>query len=203
MAQIGKIKITIKQGNIAAEDVDCIMVPEFNDCASYGGVGYAIKNAGMEDGLCAYTMAVKKNPLATGEEMITPSGKVGIMLAHVATIEANANEQFYVVTKAVLQTLISADALGVKTIAVPELGTGIIGSLTPEQSAKAIFSALNHFNTICPGNAMQELRLVIYGGSTKPAEKVLEEQSYRDAKPEKGQKKFDLIKWVKEISEQM
>ena len=193
MKKIGKIRIVVKQGNIATEDVDCIMVPEFNDCASYGGVGYAINAAGMSAGLEAYDDMVKNTPLAYGEERITPSGKEGVMLAHVATAGANEDEQFYIVAKAVIQALLSADALGVKTIAIPELGTGIIGTLTQEQSAKAIFYAVENFNTVCNENTLQEVRLVVYRGATAPAEKVLAEQSYHNAKPEKGQKEFASI----------
>ena len=206
MKKIGKIKnitIVIKQGNIAFENVECIVVPEFKSCSSPKGVGASIKKAGMEEGLKAYDMATKEKPLTDGEEMITPSGIVGVMLAHVATIEANADEQFYIVTKAVLQTLISADALGAKTIAIPALGTGAVGTLTLEQSAKAIFAAVEHFKTVCNENTLQEVRLVINSGSTEPAEKVLDKRSYHNAKPEVGQKEFDLYEWIDEIRERM
>lgn len=201
--KIGKINIVVKQGNIASENVDCIVVPEFDSCASYGGVGYAICAAGMEAGLEAYDEEVSKKPLAFGEELITPSGKEGVWLAHVATAGAKADEQFYCVTKAVLQALISANDVGIKTIAVPELGTGIIGTLTPEQSAKAIFLAVENFNAIRnEDTTIQELRFVVYQGSTEPAEKVLAEKTYSEAKPEKGQKEFDICEWLKEIYEQ-
>ena len=42
MKKIGKINVQVVSGNIATMLVDAIVVPQFTDCASYGGVGGAI-----------------------------------------------------------------------------------------------------------------------------------------------------------------
>ena len=101
------------------------------------------------------------------------------------------------------QVLVSANSLGLKSIAVPEIGTGIIGTLTPEQSAKAIFAAIAKFTTIYPEARIEEVTLVIYRGSTAPAEKVLSEQSYIEKngciKDMRGEKKFNMAEWLKEM----
>ena len=125
---IGNIEVIIKNGNIAVENTDCIVVPEFNDCASYGGVGASIANCGMRRGLDIYNAAAQTKPLESGQVMITESGLKDIKLAHLATVNAEKTEQFRVVFEAVLRLLAEAEKQGIKTIAIPELGTGIIGS---------------------------------------------------------------------------
>lgn len=193
---INNIKVNVKIGNVATENVDCIVVPEFNSCASYGGVGAAIASFGMEAGLEAYDKVATNKPFNYGDVLITESGKSGVKLAHVATAGARDDEQFGTVLKAMFQVLVSANSLGLKTIAVPEIGTGIIGTLTPEQSAKAIFSAVAKFTVVFPEARVEELTLVVYRGSTAPAEKVLSDRSYIDVKNECGKKEFNLAEWL-------
>lgn len=71
MNKIGNIDIVVKNGNIAEENADLIVVPEFNSSASCGGVGYAIINAGMQAGLDFYNKAAQKKPFKCGDVMIT------------------------------------------------------------------------------------------------------------------------------------
>ncbi len=192
---IGNIEITIKRGNIAVEKADCIVVPEFNDCASYGGVGASLTDCGMRKGLDIYNEAVEKKPLESGQVMITESGLKNIKLAHVATVNAEKDEQFRVVFEAVLRLLAEAEKQGITTIAIPELGTGIIGSLTQEQSARAIFAAVNQFSLHYPNTAINTVKLVIFRSSTAPAEKVLSSRSF-DFKDEIGAKEFNIVEWL-------
>lgn len=192
---IGNIEITIKRGNIAVEKADCIVVPEFNDCASYGGVGASLTDCGMRKGLDIYNEAVEKKPLESGQIMITESGLKDIKLAHLATVNAEKDEQFRVVFEAVLRLLTEAEKQGIKTIAIPELGTGIIGHLTQEQSARAIFAAVNEYVLHNPKTNIGRLTLVIFRSSTMPAEKVLSSRSF-DFKDEIGAKEFNIVEWL-------
>lgn len=196
--KIGKISILVKNGNLATEDVACIVVPEFKDCASYGGVGAAIYACGMSKGLDTYDKAVQQKPLNYGDVLITDSGKDNIKLAHVATAGATKDKQFEAVFKAVVRVLMEADKLNLPTIAVPEIGTGIIGSLTQEQSAKAIFAAVYQFGKLYPNAKVKEVRLVIYRSSILPAEKILSEQSF-EYQNEVGEKEFNFAEWAIEM----
>lgn len=203
MKKINNIGIVVKNGNVATENAECIVVPEFNSCASYGGVGYAIEVAGMGAGLETYDKVASDKPFNYGDVLITESGKPDIKLAHVATVGAKADEQFFVVVRAMFQVLVSANSLGLRTIAVPEIGTGIIGTLTPEQSAKAIFGAIAQFTMRYPETRIEKVTLVIYRGSTAPAEKILFEQSYIEKdgciKDMRGEKEFNIAEWLKEM----
>ena len=100
--KIWNIEVIIKNGNIAVENADCIVVPEFNDCAFYGGVGASIADCGMRCGLDIYNAAAQTKPLESGQVMITEAGLKNIKLAHVATVNAEKAEQFRVVLKTFL-----------------------------------------------------------------------------------------------------
>ena len=191
---IGNIEVIIKNGNVALENADCIVVPEFNDCASYGGVGAAISDCGMRKGLDIYNEAVQKKPLESGQVMITESGLKNVKLAHVATVNAEKDEQFRVVFEAVLRLLAEAEKQGIKTIAMPELGTGIIGNLTQKQSARAIFAAVNQYVLHNSETNIESLTLVIFRSSTTPAEEVLARGRF-DYKEEIGAKEFSIVEW--------
>lgn len=195
-AKIKNITVTVKNGNLAIEPADCIVVPEFDSCASYGGVGAAIEYAGMSAGLEAYDKAVRNKPLAYGDVLITESGKAGVKLAHAATAGADADIQFEVVFKAVFQILAEASKLGLKSVALPEIGTGIIGNLTQSQSARALACAVAKFADLYPTATVEHVILVIYRGATAPAEKVLSEGSYAEFRNEAGQKKFSMAEWL-------
>ena len=198
--KIQDITVVVKRGNIANEDVDCIVVPEFNNCASYGGVGGAINAAGMSAGMDIYDKEAQRKKLNLGEAMITESGKDGVKLAHIVTSGARQNEQLGVVNNAVFNTLMSVNGKGVRSIALPEVGTGIIGSLTQEQSAKAMFNAVYKFAQSNPDSDIKEISLVVYRGSTEPAEKILQDKSYINfSDKEKGEKEFDIGAFAAEM----
>lgn len=57
-----------------------MLIPEFNSCASYGGVGYAIEVAGMGAGLETYDKVASDKPFNYGDVLITESGRLGIKL---------------------------------------------------------------------------------------------------------------------------
>lgn len=122
-----------------------------------------------------------------------------LKLAHAATAGADDSIQFQVVFKAVFQILAEADKLGLKTVALPEIRTGIIGSLTQEQSARAIFCAVQKFACVHPVSAVEHVVLVVYRGATAPAEKVLSDGSYVEFRNETGQKEFNLAEWLLEM----
>lgn len=178
MNKIGNIDIVVKNGNIAEENADLIVVPEFNSSASGGGVGYAIINAGMQAGLDMYHKAAQKKPFNCGDVMITTSGKKGVKLAHVATVSAGAQEQPVAVVKAVFNTLKSANDKKLQHVAIPELGTGIIGNLTQEQSARLIFNAVYEFAKVNPDSNVNKVSLIIYRASLDPAIQVLANKTY-------------------------
>lgn len=206
MKKIGKINVQVVSGNIATMPVDAIVVPQFTDCASYGGVGGAICRYGARAGIDEYNALAQKSPFFYGDAVITPShGGTSKYLIHVATVGETAKSSFTITCKAVFGALLMADDKGIKSLAVPAIGSGIIGHLTIEQSAKAIFSAVEMFSQSREINGIENITMVIYGlpDEVAPAQEVLENGSYHDVTDEVGQKKFDVAEWFAEFSKDL
>lgn len=191
-------------GNIATMAVDAVIIPEFDSCASYGGVGGAIARSGAKLGLDEYNQKAQNSPLAYGDAVITPSyGGKSKYLIHVATVGSSKGEAFMITYKAVYRALQLAKEVHVKTIAIPAIGNGIIGSLTLEQSAKAIFKAVADFSEQSPH--IMEIVMVIYGSpeDARPAQAVLDNQSYLSTVNEVGQKQFNPAEWMEGFGKDM
>jgi len=80
------------------------------------------------------------------------------------------------------------------------MGTGIIGKLTAEQSAKAMMSAIYEFSQQGKGTGM-EVTFVIFARSIESDvcvafSKVLTEKLYQSAQKERGEKEFSTADWI-------
>lgn len=131
---------------------------------------------------------------------MTPSGGGRAKyLLHTVSVGSGVNEEFDTVRKAVYSALAAADAQSLSIITTPALGTGIIGSLTDLQSAKAIFSAIYEFSK--QNRNIKQVLLVIYGSynTVTEAQNVIEEESYKDVENEIGQRDFSLSRWIVEM----
>jgi len=197
MKKIGNINIVVKNGDIATEPADCIVVPQFTYTASFNGVGHAIHYEGMTAGLEEYAKMTDKKTFQYGDSVITESGKPGIKLAHVATIDTTAEEQPVAIVKSIFNTMISAEKQNIQHIAIPELGTGIIGHLTQEQSAQTIFNAVYEFTKTNPNTIIKQVSLIIFKSSIEPALKVLKNKTYMKLPDNMtGSKEFNFAAFV-------
>lgn len=202
MKQIKNIQAQVVNGNIAAMDIDAVMVPQFIDGASYGGVGGAIARYGARSGMNEYDEYAQKNKLSFGDVYMSASGGgQAKYLLHLATVGCKADTSFACTVTAVCKALFLADEIGIKTVAIPAVGSGIIGTLTLEQSAKAIFKAVAHFAE--RAKSVQTVTMVVYGTSAAPAQEVLDSESYITAGNEAGQKEFNFAEWLEGFAKDM
>ena len=201
MKKIEKIEVEIVRANIACMNVDVVVVPEFQGCASYGGVGRAVAQTAAH-GMHEYDTYAKAQPFSLGSATLTPAGSVFCRyLAHVVTVGCSREDSFKCVKTAVEKALGLADLKGAKSIAIPAIGTGVIGSLTLKQSAKAVFGAVAEFASLAQN--ISQVKFVIYNGDTQPAEDVLMNESYLTDAPEVGEKEFNLGRWIDERCSRM
>ena len=144
---IGDVTVKVASGDLTTVKADAYLVPEFNSCVSEGGVGGAIWRNGGSKGLDAYEQIIKtQGKQEFGTVHITESGGGNSSkLIHAVTVGSGAENEFEVVQKAVYNALKSAEEQGLSSVAMPALGTGIIGNLTNEQSAQAMMSAIRQF----------------------------------------------------------
>lgn len=195
-----KINKKVISGNIVKIDVEAIMVPQFDAQASFGGVGGSIIRSGAAAGMEEFNSIAMKNHFNYGEALITESGGGNAKyLLHLVTI--GSDNEFASVQRAVFEALKLADETGIRTIAVPLVGSGIIGTLTPTQSAKAIFSAVALFEEMA--TTVDTVTLVLYNEAIEPVQQVLDDESYLNVAIEKGQKVFSKIAWLEAFAKDM
>lgn len=197
MKQIKNIQAQVVCDNIAAMNVDAVMVPQFINGASFGGgcVGGTLARSGAYAGMKEYAAYAEKNKLSYGDAYMTATGGGSAKyLLHLATVGCEADSSFACTITAVCKALFLTDEIGLKTVAIPAVGSGIIGTLTLEQFAKAIFKAVTHFAE--RAKSVQTVTMVVYGTSAAPAQEVLESESYLTADDQPGQKEFNMAEWL-------
>lgn len=196
--KVGNTNVTISEGDMTAIKADAYIVPEFQGGASYGGVGGAVANAGGNRGLGHYQKYVDDNGKQKyGTVISTPSGGGNAaVLLHAVTVGSGEENEFAVVQDAVFNALTVAKEQGLHSLAMPALGTGIIGDLEDDQSAKAMLSAVEEFSKAA-GDPMN-INIVIFRSprAYRAFSEVLNTASYKDVTDQKGKRDFDPGRWA-------
>ncbi|MEI8129515.1 MAG: macro domain-containing protein [bacterium] len=197
IGQIRNVTLKIAFGDMTKVKADAYIVPQFNSCASYGGVGGSVARAGAVKGIDEFAEFVsQKGEQKFGTTLLTKShGGNSDKLLHVVSVGSSKEHEFDTVQSSIYNALTTAEQNGVKSIASPALGTGIIGNLTAEQSAKSTLSAIKQFAD--EGKNM-DVSLVIYGNKSAYNDfvKTLSTKSYETATKEGGEKQFDMGRWI-------
>jgi len=199
---IGGNTINISLGDMTAVAADAYIVPEFNSAASFGGVGGAIARAGASAGLNDYQEYIDKNgEQPYGQVILTPSyGGQSQHLLHVVSVGSGGDKEFSTVQTSIFNALKVAEANGIKKIVIPALGTGIIGRLSDEQSAKAMMSAIHDYAQ--SGGTPIEVSFVLF--ARQPTQdtfaRVLSTRSYENVASEAGSREISLVRWQEGMS---
>lgn len=208
-AQQAPIDIQVQLGDMTRLGADAYMVPEFRGEASFGGVGGAIARGGAEAGLNAYDEHIRRaGVIEFGQALVTESGGgMSRFLIHAVTVGSGAESEMNVVRQAMLNGLLAADQAGIRTVAAPTFGTGIIGQLTFQQSAQAMLAGVSDYVQQSTQRSVQKITIVIFGRGGE-AEKVA--QMYRNTARqigmgsdvntnETGRREFDPQRWANEM----
>jgi len=202
---IGSVAVNVGLGDMTEAKTDAYIVPQFDDCPSEGGVGGAVCRAGAQLGVVdEYEGIIRKagGRVEFGKAFVTPAhgGKTD-KLIHVVSVGSDREREYNVVHESIYNGLVAAKAAGIKTIVAPVLGTGIIGQLTDEQSAKAMLSAVRRFDRGNPDAGMK-VTFVAYGNpqntnhpTFRTLQSVLALGTYEDASPVVGTREFDPERW--------
>lgn len=195
--QIRNVTLRIAFGDMTKVKADAYIVPQFTSCASYGGVGGAVARAGAVKGIDEFQEFVSRGgEQKFGTVLLTNShGGNSNKLLHTVSVGSSKEHEFDTVQTSIYNALRTAEENGVKSVVSPALGTGIIGQLTPEQSAKSILSAVKNFAD--EGRNM-DVSVVIYGdrGAYNDFVKTLSTKSYETANKEKGAQELDIGRWI-------
>ena len=200
---IGNVTVNVALGDMTAIKADAFVVPEFQTCVSEGGVGGAIWSKGAGKGMEAYERHIKKHGKQEfGSVVVTDAGGGNSSkLLHAVTVGSGAENEFTTIQTSVYNALKTAQEQGMQSVVIPQMGTGIIGSLTSEQSAGAIMAGINRFNA--DGGKM-DVSVVIYGSQKayNTFTNSLQNHSYENATPETGAKEFNIAEFAQEMSKE-
>ncbi len=149
-----KIQIDVQEGDLTQLRVDAIVNPANSFGKMGGGVAGAIRRAGGKE---IEAEAVARAPIPVGQAVATTAGKLPAQyVIHAPTMEKPTQRtSVEKVKQAVAAALRTADALGLRTLAFPGMGTGV-GKVPPREAAEAMVSVIRSFS---PGS-LQRVILV-------------------------------------------
>lgn len=198
---IANASIEIILGDLTQVPADAYVVPQFKNGASFGGVGGSVARSGALTGMQEYdTFVSAQGTQPFGKALLNESGGGNAKyLAHVVSVGSGRENEFCTIQTCIVNALGICTGKGLATIATPALGTGIIGDLTSEQSARAMLSAVHEH--IGSHQEPFTFKVVIYGdrAAFNAFVDVLKNKLYLLKSTPVGGKVFDMDVWLREM----
>ncbi|MCS7119277.1 MAG: macro domain-containing protein [Archaeoglobaceae archaeon] len=149
------VEIEVFHGDITKLEVDAIVNAANTHLYMIGGVAGAIKKAGGKE---IEEEAIKKGPINIGEAVVTSAGKLkSKFVIHSPTMGLDFKTDEQKVRLALTAALKKAEELGIKSLALPALGTGV-GGLSRDKVAQIMVEEIKkHIET---GTNLRKLIIV-------------------------------------------
>ena len=152
-------QIEIIEGDITRVAADALVNAANNHLWMGAGVAGAIKKAG---GIEIEEEAVRKGPIPVGEVIETGVGRLPVkFLIHAAVMGQDLRTNAGIIEKATENSLRKAEELGLKSIALPALGTGI-GGFSLEECAAIMIRVARAYTS---QKTLEKIIFVLYGQS--------------------------------------
>jgi len=142
--RVGDLEIELYQGSITELDgeVEALVNAANTHLWMGAGVAGAIKREGGQE---IEKEAVAKGPIPLGEAVVTSAGRLRCRyVIHAAAMEPGGRATAEAVRDATRGSLLRAEELGLKKIALPALGTGV-GGLSLEEAARVQLGEVRRF----------------------------------------------------------
>lgn len=148
--------IAVERGDITQVQADAIVNPANSRMIMGGGVAGAIKRIG---GSLIEREAVQKSPVAIGDAIATTAGKLKAKyVIHAPTMERPAmSTDLANAEKATTAALRVARNLGLSSIAVPGMGTGV-GGLPVQEAARVMIEAVRRH--LSEGTTLKRIEII-------------------------------------------
>jgi O-acetyl-ADP-ribose deacetylase len=157
-------RIVIIAGDLVDQDVDAIVNAANNELVLGGGVAGAIRNAG---GPTIQQECDAHGPVKVGESALTGGGELSARhIIHAASMALGGSTTTESLQSSMDHAFRLADELGVKTIAIPAVGTGIAG-FPMEECAVVMAHALSR--ALANGWEPDDVRFVLFGDGARRA----------------------------------
>lgn len=151
-------RIRLVQGDITALPVDAIVNAANDQLWMGAGVAGAIKRAGGEE---IEREAVAQGPIAVGEAVVTGAGKLKAKhVVHAAVMGQDLRTDAERIRRATASALGRAEELGLRSIALPALGTGVGGFPLDECARLMIGEVERHVRA---GSGLEEVVFALRG----------------------------------------
>jgi O-acetyl-ADP-ribose deacetylase len=143
--QIGRARIRILKRDITSLSCDAIVNAANDHLWMGGGVAGAIKRRGGDE---IEREAVRQGPVAVGEAVATGAGRLPCRyVIHAVTMGQDLATSERAIRAATRSALRLADHLGLESVALPALGTGVGGFPLDRAAAVMLEEAVAHAST--------------------------------------------------------
>ena len=167
---IGAAIIIVEQGDITRVPADAVVNAANTHLWMGGGVAGAIKRAGGEE---IEREAMGRGPIQVGEAIATTGGRLPARhVIHAATMGQDLSTNAGAIRLATRASLRLAETMGLATIALPLLGTGVGGFSQDEAAALITEEIVGHVR-----RALRPSRVILVGfdaGAARAFERAVE-----------------------------
>jgi O-acetyl-ADP-ribose deacetylase len=150
-------KIYFSQGDITTMAVDAIVNAANTDLVPGSGVAGAIRAQG---GPAIQEECDRIGPIALGEAAVTTGGKLkALYVIHAASMHLGGRTTAESLRHATRASLMLAEGKGLKSIALPAIGTGVAGFSMDECARIMINEVLEHLRS---RSSLEKIHFVLY-----------------------------------------
>jgi O-acetyl-ADP-ribose deacetylase (regulator of RNase III) len=156
---IPPLTLEIADGDIATQDTDAVVNAANNELWMGAGVAGALKAKG---GPQVESDAMAQGPIEPGECVVTTFGRLPVprFVIHAVVMRQDLRTSRDFIERAVRSALRTAEGLGLRSLSMPALGTGVGGFPIDECARVTIGAIRSHVTEASP---LQLVRLVLFG----------------------------------------
>jgi O-acetyl-ADP-ribose deacetylase len=156
---IPPLTLEIADGDIAAQHTDAVVNAANNELWMGAGVAGALKAKG---GPQVESDAMAQGPIEPGECVVTTFGRLPVprFVIHAVVMRQDLRTSRDFIERAVHSALRTAEGLGLRSLSMPALGTGVGGFPIDECARVTIGAIRSHITAASP---LQLVRLVLFG----------------------------------------
>ena len=164
--QLGATTLEVVQGDITEYAVDAIVNAANNHLWMGAGVAGAIKRKG---GQAIEDEAVRQGPIPAGEAVVTGGGtSQARYVIHAAAMGQDLITNVDLIRQATRNSFARADELGVASLALPALGTGV-GGFPVHEAARVMIDAVHTALRDAPQTSLRRVLFVLFTPDVRQA----------------------------------
>ncbi len=159
LRQVGATTLEVVQGDITECAVEAIVNAANNHLWMGAGVAGAIKRKG---GQVIEAEAVRQGPIPVGEAVVTGGGSLKARyVIHAAAMGQDLVTNADLIRRATMSSLQRATDLGLASVALPALGTGV-GGFSVHEAARVMIETICTMLRTTPQTSLTRIQFVLF-----------------------------------------